>query len=242
MTKELYNVINGFIRERALSIKEDESKNSEQIGFPISNYIDYSPQIDNPKYCCIATNTFKSIIVDNNTLSVIATKKPELFGTGNAKDVLKGILLNNPNYQCTWNDDVDRFAVFLAKRAYLYAMKVDNNEVNNDVLRIDLFRELKTSKEDEGKFDFIGGLLHSFKHFSISGISLSTGNCEAELYHTLRIINYSLKAFFEGERVEIENGFKSYVPFDKNYKLCFIFYHNKRTNTFYINTIIKKEK
>jgi len=239
MTNELYKKIKDFIKARALSIKIDENKNSEQITFPISNYFDYNPIIDNPKYYCISTNTFKSIILDNNILSEIATKDSTFFETGNAKDVLKGLLEYNETYQSFWGNDINKLECFLAKNAFSYVVKVDNNEINNEVLRLDLFREVKNN---EKSFDFVGGLFHSFKHFSVGGVNLTTGTELSELYHTLRIVDYSLKAFFESAREVNKNGFISQVSYNEKYYLRFVFYHNQNTNTYYINTIIKKEK
>lgn len=63
---------------------------------------------------------------------------------------------------------------FLTGRACCYVVYQDNG-IFSDILRIDTFRSTMPNKEDPTKIDFVGGLLHTLKHFSIKDQNLSTG-------------------------------------------------------------------
>ncbi len=210
MTYEQYKIINNFIKEHSIRLMKNENKNSTPSGFPMSNYIDYNPHQSSPKYFVATTNIFKAIIFDENYLAKLASKKPGYFETGNALDVLKGIILNDENFKIAYKNRVYDFSSLLSK-AHGYVVKLDDNKPHPDVLRLDLFRKLEKSKENSDKYDFIGGLFHSFKHFSINNVNLSTSKDKNELIHTMRIISFAIDAFFKAKRNKIEKGFKLVV-------------------------------
>jgi len=241
MTEEQHSLINDFLEKRSVYLMENEDKDSTQARFPISNFIDYNPHQSSPKFYVATTNIFKKIIFDENYLANIASVSPEYFGTGDARDVLHGIVQYDENFKFLYERRICHFASLLSK-AHAYVIKIEGYSIHPEVLRIDLFRELKKSKSDPKKYDFIGGLFHSFKHFSIDEMNLSTRNESAELYHTLRIISFAIDAFFKSERKQTNKGFDSMVKFNDKYYLHFSFYENKQTKTFFIDTIIKKEK
>lgn len=240
MTEEQHSLINDFLEKRSVYLMENEDKDSTQARFPISNFIDYNPHQSSPKFYVVATNIFKGIIFDKNYLADIASKNPEYFQTGDARDVLHGIVQYDENFKFLYERRICHFASLLSK-AHAYVIKIDGENIYPEILRIDLFRMLKKFKNDHNKYYFEGGLFHSFKHFSINEINLSTGKESAELYHTLRIISFAIDAFFKSNRAPTAKGFKSIVRFNDKYDLHFYFYENKEAQTFFINTIIKKE-
>lgn len=241
MTLRHYELINDFIEERSIQLMINEKKGWTQSRFPLQNYIDYYPYETSPKYFVATTNIFKGILFDENCLAEIASTSPEYFETGNACDVLQGILQNIESFKSTYEGRICDFASLISK-AHGYLIKFENEIIHPEILRIDLFRKLERSKKNRNNYDFVGGLFHSFKHFSINDINLSTGKESAELYHTLRIISYAKEAFFSSEREQTQKGFNSKVGFDNKYDLHFCFYEDKITKTFFITTIIKKGK
>lgn len=241
MTEEQYLLISDFLEKRSLHLMENENKESTHARFPRQNYIDYNPHEASPKFYVVATNIFKGIIFDKNYLADIASKNPEYFQTGDARDVLHGIVQYDENFKFLYERRICHFASLLSK-AHAYVIKIDGENIYPEILRIDLFRMLKKSKKDPNKYDFVGGLFHGFKHFGINGVNLSTRNEMVELYHTLRIISFAIDAFFKSKRTQTSKGFDSIVKFNDEADLHFCFHENKETKTFFIITIIYKGK
>jgi hypothetical protein len=78
-------------------------------------------------------------------------------------------------------------------------------------LRIDLFRQIKESKNRPGKYDFIGGIFHALHHFSVGEQCASIyPNQKVYLYDIEQLIWPIAKAFFEG------NWQKLYVHVPEN--------------------------
>ena len=90
---------------------------------------------------------------------------PEYFGTNNAKDVIQALYLQAQKHNWVWNKE--RYTDYLSKEIFCLLLRRKENEFDKDILRIDLFRLLKESKDKTGCFDFVGGIFHALKHFSV---------------------------------------------------------------------------
>jgi hypothetical protein len=249
ITIETYNKINNFLELQSISLMQHElmqheNKNSTRTRFPISNFTLF-PSSNGLEYYSISTNHFLAIIHDDLLTNAIKENSHK-FGTKNAKDVISELLTSCENYLPViyeiYKGRQEGYLNFL-KDTHSYIIANDKGELNVEVLRIDLFRKVEVSKDKSTNFDFTGGLFHAFKHFSINGINLSTGNeKKVELYHPIRIIDFAIKAFFQSKRIKHDKGFNSEVNFDTNYNLLFTFYYEKETKTYFITTIRKAKQ
>ena len=241
--KNGYEQIKEFISNKALLLMDHESKNSTHTGFPLCNYT--LLRIDGRDFYYVVTNTFKEII-DNNILLYATTQYPEYFGTGNALDVAKAIYLSTEkvlpgvyeNYKNRLTDYLE-----LLRSAHCYIVEYTDTVLRDKILRLDLFRCLLKNKANENDCDFVGGLFHAFKHTSVAGVNLSIGReNNVEIYDPMRIINYTVKSFFcaKLDASKKENKFTSLVYFDDRYDLLFVFYHEKETDVYFIDTAYRQ--
>jgi len=239
-----YRRLIDYVSNYVSKLMKHENKDFSQMRFPVSNCTIY--KISNEIYCVISTNSFIELL-QNGILKSATEEFPEKFGTGNAYDVIDAIFLMteekmNGVYSCYKNRQKD-FVEFL-KNAHCYIFKQNlDMTLNINVLRIDLFRKINPNKSDCKKFDFTGGLFHSFKHFSINKVNLSVGIEKVELFHPLRIIDFAIKAFFCSSLDKLpKKKFSSIIDFDDYSNLKFIFYLENESNVFFIDTIYKINK
>lgn len=149
-------------------------------------------------------------------------------------DVIEAIYNIEPTFT------LERFVSFLINEQLSYIVEIKNGEVVEKMLRIDLFRKLD---DKNGKKEFTGGLFHCFKHFSINNINLSTGNEINNIDYPERILHLAVEAFFMPEERQITpKGCISYISLDDRYNLKFVFYFEKKSEVYFINTIHKVRK
>ena len=165
-------------------------------------------------------------------------KNPDLFGTGDALDVLKALYLNS-GFKNTGYCFLRYIDVCLAYETCCYAFFQEDDKYNDDFLRIDLFREIKPSIDNPEKLEFIGGLFHALKHFSYQGRNLSIGNevGHTEVDYLDDIIKLCIKAFV---CKQTEGKGKDYVfdlPLDGGKTLKFVFYKENDSKAFYIKSV-----
>lgn len=231
ITHEEYSATKKFIEKVSMNLFEHEKgqRESAKVGFPYINYCDY--YIEGRRFFCVKTNVFKALI---DSHIVKAQKKyPQLFGTGNAKNVIKAIYNVEKTLQLNW------FSDFLRKEQFAYIFEYKNQNDFDKVLRIDLFRRL--DKNCLNKYDFTGGIMHAFKHFSIDGINLSTGKDINNLQNPEELLIKATKAFFINKlEAKGEKKFDTYDKIDEKYSLKFSFFFEPKTNNIYhLNTVFK---
>lgn len=164
------------------------------------------------------------------------TKFPERFGTGDAYDVVEAIRLVEPTF-----DNAERHAQFLQNEQFGFVMENNAGSIQKKVLRIDLFRHIKLGQS--GKPEFIGGLLHAFKHFSYKGINLATGKDVNDISHPQQLIELAIRAFYMPEESEeTAKEFIGRISLDENYWLKFSFFLEEVNEVYFINTIHKEKK
>jgi len=234
MTYADYHAAQALLEEKAKGLMNSEGKPIAKTGFPMENYTVYP--IAGRIFYVAAPNAFRHIIL-KNVLTDAVTKHPALFGTGNALDVVEAIRLVEPSF-----DNTARHAEFLQNEQFGFVMENKNGVTQEQVLRIDLFRNIKPHLIT-GKPDFEGGLLHAFDHFSYNGVNLSTGNEMNDLVHPEKIISLAIKAFFMPEEIDHTNkGFDSRITLSDKHWLQFSFYLEKNTRVHFINTAHIKAK
>lgn len=240
-----YEIIRDFVSNKALLLMLHESKDSSHVGFPVSNFTVFL--VENRDFYCIGTNIFREFI-ENDVLLYAVRNYPEKFGTGNAIDVVEALYFSAKETMLgLYENYKGRLSDFesLIRTAHAYIVDYTDSVLSEKILRLDLFRFLQKKSDSPDKLDFIGGLLHSFRHISVSGINLSSGNEKnVEIYHPIRIVDYIIKAFFfeDLEKGREENIFTSFIKFDDKYNLFFVFYHEYNSDVYFLKTIRKDKK
>lgn len=231
MTFEEYQFIRDFIHDKSLRLMINQNKNYATTGFPIENYT--SLNIKGNNYYIVKTNPFKLIV--DEVLIEASEKSPDKFGTGCAKDVLDAIFkIDSASFS------LEKFINFLQTEQFCYVVEKTKEGLTDRILRIDLFRQLKVN--DIGKFDFVGGLFHTMKHFSYKGKPLSTGNEKNDIPYIEHLIVSITQAFFSPKlKLKEKQNYTSFLKIDSEYNLRVEFYYEEKTNVYFINTAFKEK-
>ncbi len=228
-----YLAAQAMLEKKSLGLMDHE-KEMAKTGFPYQNYTIYP--IKGRIFYVPAPNVFRHIIMKNVLLEAI-TKYPERFGTDDALDVIEAIRLIEPTF-----DNTQRHAEFLQNEQFGFVMENKDGVIQDQVLRIDLFRGIKPHPKT-GKPDFEGGIFHAFDHFSYKGTNLATGNDINEIHSPDQIIGMAIKAFYMPEEKEqTAKGFIGRISLNENYWLKFSFYLEQVNGVHFINTVHKEKK
>lgn len=223
---EDYHRIRDFIKQKSLLLMDHEKKDHARTGIAINNY--RAVVVDGKQYFIIPTNLFKAIIMEGKMIDA-TLNSPKKFGTGNAKDVIQAIYDLEPWF------DLDRFIEILKTEQFCYVVEVIDGKVQDKLLRIDLYRDIKENKG--GGFDFIGGIFHCFKHFSYKGSPLSISSEVNDITHPKELITKIIKAFFQGNVRQIDEfTFVSEVDIEEDRTLRLVFYFERNTGVYFIKT------
>ncbi len=229
-----YLAAQAMLEKKSLGLMDHEKKEMAKTGFPYQNYTIYP--IKGRIFYVPAPNVFRHIIMKNVLLEAI-TKYPERFGTDDALDVIEAIRLIEPTF-----DNTQRHAEFLQNEQFGFVMENKDGVIQDQVLRIDLFRGIKPHPKT-GKPDFEGGIFHAFDHFSYKGTNLATGNDINEIHSPDQIIGMAIKAFYMPEEKEqTAKGFIGRISLNENYWLKFSFYLEQVNGVHFINTVHKEKK
>lgn len=220
-----YKMVSEFIKLKSTLLMDHEKKNHAKVGIAITNY--RVLHLNGKRYYLIPTNIFKGIVMEN-TLVMASSKFPQLFGTGNAKDVIESIYNIEPWF------NLERFIEILQTEQFCYVVEVSNNKINDRLLRIDLYRHIKPNAD--GGFDFVGGIFHCYKHFSLEGNPLSTSKEVNDIIHPRSLIPKIIHAFFNDGAVEVKkNTFVIEVEVNGRH-LRLVFYFEEKTGVYFIKT------
>lgn len=236
MNWDEYRAAQAFLQTKSLGLMKHEKKDMAKTGFPYEHY--RSHPLNGRMFYTAHSNAFRHIM-SKGFLAEAVTKHPEKFGTGDAMDVVEAIRLIHPSF-----DNTQRHAEFLQHDQFCIVMENKDGVIQDQVLRIDLFRDIKPPKNDpQGKPEFVGGIFHAFKHFSLKGVNLSTGNDKNEIADPDDIFDLAIKAFYMPEETEpTAKGFIGKISLDDKYWLQFAFYLEQVNGVHFIDTIHKKEK
>ena len=230
-----YKQLQEKVKTISLALMKHENKNYSKAGFPVNNY--KKILIDAKEYFCVGTNIFIGIVEEVLTS---ATKQfPKNFGSDNAVSVVHTINKNRILHPNTKNA-IQHFAT----ENFMWIFDSLENSPENKILRIDLYRKLEKIKSKKRKWEFIGGLFHALKHFSIQNRPLSTGTDINNIQNVQQLIFLIATAFFTspGKFQEDEETYILFLELNEKYVLKMIFYLEKKTGIYFIKTIHKKKK
>lgn len=233
MTYEEYKITKPVIEDVALRLMKHENKDGAKAGLPFTNYCEINYQ--ERRFFCVMSNVFLAFFKDYILKSQYIY--PQNFGTGNAEDVLKALYeLEKP---CEFEDYIG----FLSREQFAYIFEYKNEIKTDKILRIDLYRHIKLNKATNLP-EFIGGIFHAFKHFSVNGRNLSTGKEVFDLKSPMELIVKTTIAFFtiRGESSK-QKKYEVRQEIDEKYCLKYAFHCEPTTeNIYFIDTIYKEPK
>ena len=235
VSEEKYRQISSILEKKTKIIWEYENKSRivkgekelemYQYGFSIADC--FNATADGITFYFVFNYSFLNI-VSNKILSAI-DKYPSSFGTGNAQDVIDALYklskmgLSQENY-----------ISYLQDFACCYILYEYNNAMCNNILRVDLLRYMKDN-ETTHKKEFVGGLLHSLKHFSKDGKNLSVGKDVNDVSKMDDILIYIGRAFIEcGQNKPKDNTVEILIKDGKCMR--FAFYCDTEKETYYLKT------
>lgn len=224
-------------RQKELWAHENKVRSTEeqlfgfQVGFGKPDIYKYRIKEDTEIYLVYNTG-FKRIIRDR--LEGAFKKYPDKFGTGNADDVIDAMynVSGFPPYETREN-----FIKYVKENNCCYVVYRMDNSWMKEILRIDMFRMLKESPNDVSKKEFVGGLLHTLKHFSLSGRYLSTGQENYDLINIDQLVSLIANAFLlkKGDGHKFES-----VQIFGNVTMYASFFREEESEFFFLNTYYRK--
>ena len=229
-----YNTLMDYLSARLRKLLEHENIVREFQGNKPKDYFHGRYPLTN---CC--SYVFDDCIayrVNNNLfIEILRSYYPhallnhsDLFKTGDAKAIIQALY----NVMPTLGWSLERFAKFLSNEISIYCI-LKRNSGYGEILRIDLFRKLCPNKMQLEKFDFIGGVFHLMKHFSIGGLNLSVGKDRNDIFDIENLIWLIICSFVE----YIKTGQE--ISINENHVLKASFYKEAETDIYYINTLYK---
>lgn len=226
--KELLN-IRDFINQKSLLLMESEGRSFVKSGLDISHYNE--TEYAGRKFVIISTNVFYQIL--NFVLIEACEKYPENFGKDDVEKVLEALyLIENVG-------TLEQFSDFLKTEQFAWILELVDEKVNDNILRVELFRQVDKLKNDESKNEFTGGVFHSFKHFTYKGIPLSTKKENKEINHPKSIIEFLLQGFFFTElKMKSEKKYESKIILSNDKELYFSFYKEDVSGIYFVNSVI----
>ena len=235
VSKDEYIEITALVKKEMRELAMHEKKNSYMVQSAINNcYVRHLP--DNSLLFQIFSPGFIQVVEQDYINALKDT--PECFGTANARDVIHGLFQQAQQHNWPW--DEDRYIEYLSNEIFCLLICKRETFFCRKLLRVDLFRQLKESKTITGCYEFIGGIFHALKHFSIKEQCASLlSNQNVDLYDVEQLIWPIANAFFMGTW---EKGNRpktietSTVYLGKRFTLEF--YLEENSNVAFVNTLI----
>lgn len=243
LLKDEYLEIKGFLRHRVCEINHSENNdrekqreentkyslpNADSFGWMPAITLCYSFDIGNKQIMyMIPYLPFYNFLVYH--LPKALYNYPNLFGTKDAKDVISAV------YRVSGYDkigSIEDYQQSFIDNAYCYfLLREVNGELNDKILRLDLFRYIILN--DRNVYDFVGGLMHAYRHCSWNGMKLSSGNGETELNYLWDLPLFIGKAIL----TDSESELKYSTIFEEDGRVWQINYHiDPDTKVYYLKT------
>ncbi len=194
VSKDEYTEITALVKKEMRELAMHEKKNSYMAQSAINNcYVRHLP--DNSLLFQIFSPGFIHVVEQDYINALKET--PECFGTGNARDVIHGLFVQARLHNWPW--DENRYLEYLSNEIFCLLICKRETSFCREMLRVDLFRQLKESKTTTDCYEFIGGIFHALKHFSIKEQCASLlPNQNVDLYDVEQLIWPIANAFFMG--------------------------------------------
>lgn len=207
-----------------------------QFGFSIYDCIHYKTENCDEEFYIIYNTGFLRTI--SHQIILAQQQCPEKFGTGNADDVIDA-LYNVSGYNAF--GDKNAYLDYLIDYNCCYVVYT-NRGAFGDVLKIDLLRRILPNKKVPSKNDFVGGLLHVLKHFSVKGKNLVTGNDINNVFDIRHIIYLIAMAFRLKKQCDKDHSvYEAFQNLDKG-MMHVSFYKEEVANVYYLKTYFKDRK
>ena len=162
---------------------------------------------------------------------------PKKFGTGNADDVLDA--LYSVSVFAQFGKSREEYIQHIIDTYYCYVVYNCDGRWG-DIMRVDLFRLLKHDKDGRS---FLGGLLHTLKHFNVDGEYLSTGKENLESFDVEHVVYLIAMAFrLKTKDVLKANDYVAIQALTKDVYMKAVFYLDKYTGVYYLNTYHKDRR
>ncbi len=224
MTEQEFQIIRSFIEDKAMLLMQQEGKPFIVAGLDVSKHFEVN--IKGRRFFVISTNVFYHIM--HSVLVEACEKYPSAFGIKKTDTILDAI------YNIEKVEPRESFSEFLRAEQFAWIIELENGMVNDNILRVDLFR-----KDD--KTDFTGGVFHAFKHFSYKGIPLSTHAEKNDINVPSDIFKYIIECFFfEQQTFTTANKCYSLIPYNDKYNLRLDFHFEPNTKVYFIDSIRKE--
>jgi hypothetical protein len=233
MTQNELSNIREFINEKSILLMKTERRNFGKTGFDKSHYreIEYGDR----KFVIISTNVFYQIL--DSVLIEACEKYPENFGKDNVNKVLQAL------YQIENMGTPDQFSEFLKTEQFAWILELVDESVSPFVLRVELFRQINSLKNEETQNEFTGGIFHSFKHFTYKGIPLSTKKENKDINHPKSIIEFLIQGFFFAKlKKKTVNKYESSKNLLGGKELFYSFYKEDVTGIYFVNSVFINRK
>lgn len=128
-----------------------------------------------------------------------------------------------PNHD---NEDIERI---LSYDTSCFCI-IKQNNCFNEILRIDLFRFIRGG-------NFVGGLFHTLKHFSMDGKNLSVGNDSNEVFDIEHVISKIQTAFINYIRTN-----SNIIELDNRHVYKSEFYKEPESGIYFLKTLFKQKR
>lgn len=226
-------IIAGRLHDKDTTRKEEKS----YVGKPSLVQSCKCDSIDGSRHYLIfpSGDPFNRLIIDED-LSRRATRDfPDCFGTNDAMDVLQALWKQDPIYPTI---EFESYCKILRHEQFAWVVEYNDDGIIGDkILRLDLYRKLDEQKD--GGYDFTGGLMHVFKHFSCYGHSLSYKKSNNDVPNLRYILRMIIEAFFMADLMPDEKDGKQKYMGTINYKekiMKSIFYNNEDAGVWFIDS------
>lgn len=208
-----------------------EGRSFAKSGFDNSHYHEFI--YGDRKFVIICTNVFYHIL--ESVLIEACEKYPENFGKDNVEKVLQALyLIENIGTPI-------QFSNFLKNEQFAWIIEFHDESISPNILRVELFRQINTLKDEQQRNEFTGGIFHAFKHFSYKGIPLSTKKENKQIEHSKSIIELLIQGFFYTELIiKKEHKYESEKILPNGKKIHFSFYKENISGVYFMNSIIYK--
>lgn len=236
-----YNSINSFLKKVTNKVwlveNNNRKKNSEtelnlyQEGFSIEECFTY--KIGSTIFYFACNYSFLKIV--ERSILVARKKHPELFGTGNAQNIIEALYKESGH-----QNSIDEYREYLRNYACCYILYESGDILSPNVLRIDLFRILKENKNNPLKMEFVGGLFHILDHFSINGQYLATEKEKNDVSEIDDILIYIANAFLKCEGIK-EKESKVTIQMENGKPLNCVFFWDEAKEVYYLTTIHRQK-
>lgn len=241
-----YLELRKFFESKASTLFEHEIKKQREKGevekeafWASGNRNNYGCFDYNGRHICfLASNSFIGMM--KNHYMQTFTRFPDSFGTNDAADIVDALYNNNGFERTGWNRQ-KYIDIALTGDICCYLVQRKEGNFDDRVLRIDLFRLFESNKDGKNVYEFTGGLFHVLKHFQYNGKSLSTGN-GYDVRSIDEVVLLCVLAFYQPEIPDGEDNAIMYLPISEEKQLKVVFYHEKESGVYFIDTLYVKNQ